>query len=127
MSRLVDAAVQEITLRIGQICSAREIDTWPFAEEPELRGQYCVETARIMLRAIVNYAEQPCEPVKYPADWWQAVKQRFAPAWFLKRWPVEYTVWEPFIVYPDIKLPERMHFVRIRQIDHLPEWPTSLS
>jgi hypothetical protein len=25
----------------------------------------------------------------YPADWWQAVKERFAPRWFLRRWPVE--------------------------------------
>ena len=24
----------------------------------------------------------------WPRDWWQAVKQRFAPAWFLRRWPV---------------------------------------
>jgi hypothetical protein len=28
---------------------------------------------------------------KYPADWWEAVKERFAPAWFLKRYPVKYT------------------------------------
>lgn len=24
-----------------------------------------------------------------PRDWWEAVKQRFAPRWFLKRWPVK--------------------------------------
>lgn len=28
--------------------------------------------------------------VKFPADWKEAIKERFAPAWFLKRWPVEY-------------------------------------
>jgi hypothetical protein len=27
---------------------------------------------------------------KFPRDWKQAVKERFAPKWFLKRWPVEY-------------------------------------
>ena len=28
--------------------------------------------------------------VKYPEDWWQAFKQRWAPGWFLRRWPVQY-------------------------------------
>ena len=27
---------------------------------------------------------------KWPKDWWQAVKERFAPKWFLRRWPVLY-------------------------------------
>lgn len=26
--------------------------------------------------------------VTYPADWWQALKERFAPAWFRVKWPV---------------------------------------
>jgi len=26
----------------------------------------------------------------WPTDWWEAVKQRFAPGWFLKWWPVTY-------------------------------------
>jgi hypothetical protein len=25
-----------------------------------------------------------------PLDWWEAVKQRFAPRWFLRRYPVRY-------------------------------------
>lgn len=31
------------------------------------------------------------EVVKFPANWRQAVKERFAPKWFLKRNPVRYT------------------------------------
>jgi hypothetical protein len=27
---------------------------------------------------------------QWPKDWWEAVKERFAPRWFLKRWPVRY-------------------------------------
>lgn len=48
------------------------------------------------------------QEVCYPADWWQAVKQRFAPAWFLRRWPVK----EKVIVltarelYPSVAIPE---------------------
>lgn len=29
--------------------------------------------------------------VDYPADWWEAVKQRFAPQWFLRHYPVRMT------------------------------------
>ena len=28
--------------------------------------------------------------IQYPADWWQAVKERFAPKFILNRWPVKY-------------------------------------
>lgn len=26
----------------------------------------------------------------YVADWWQALKSRFAPAWFIARYPIQY-------------------------------------
>ncbi len=55
---------------------------------------------------------------KWPADWWQAVKDRWAPAWFLKRYPVQYKTLsvhkETMRVCPhvDIKTPEgrQVHF-----------------
>ena len=32
------------------------------------------------------------QTVEYPADWWQHFKQRWFPAWALRRWPVLNTV-----------------------------------
>jgi hypothetical protein len=32
--------------------------------------------------------------VRYPATWWQAVRERFAPGWWLARYPVRHTVCE---------------------------------
>ena len=32
--------------------------------------------------------------VQYPADWWQAFRARWFPAWWLRRWPIEYEVVE---------------------------------
>jgi hypothetical protein len=29
--------------------------------------------------------------VSWPADWWEAVKDRWAPTWFRQRYPVRYT------------------------------------
>ena len=43
--------------------------------------------------------------IEYPRDWWQAVKERFAPRWFLERWPVEYTahVIDVHAIYPSFR------------------------
>ncbi len=34
--------------------------------------------------------ESQVREVSYPRDWWEAVKQRFAPSWFLCRWPIRF-------------------------------------
>ena len=40
-----------------------------------------------------------------PSDWWQHLKQRFAPGWFLERWPVLVNRYHARHFYPDIKVP----------------------
>ena len=40
---------------------------------------------------------------KYPRDWWEAVKERWFPAWALKRWPVLYNRIDE--LYPELELP----------------------
>lgn len=44
----------------------------------------------------------------YPATWWEHVKARFAPQWFLDRWPVEYAsvTLQARALYPKISLPD---------------------
>ena len=48
---------------------------------------------------------------KWPADWWQAFKERWFPAWAKARWPVEYhtevmTVRE---LYPALRMPDKRY------------------
>jgi hypothetical protein len=38
--------------------------------------------------------EQKTETLCYPADWWQAFKERWFPAWALKRWPAKQRFFE---------------------------------
>ena len=44
--------------------------------------------------------------VSFPATWWDAVKERFAPKWFRQKHPVQYTTYEltAEAVYPNLKL-----------------------
>ena len=43
--------------------------------------------------------------IEYPADWWQAFKERWFAGWMLKRWPVRYseTVLQLAELYPKWK------------------------
>ncbi len=46
--------------------------------------------------------------VEYPADWWQAFRERWFPAWVLRRWPVKKTVvrLEAKELYPKLSVPD---------------------
>ena len=47
--------------------------------------------------------------IAYPTTWWEHLKERFAPKWFLERWPIKWTVhqYRADALYPSIALPEK--------------------
>ena len=55
------------------------------------------------------------QEVRYPADWWQAVKARWFPEWAKQRWPVRYTVevMEARALYPLVSMPHQEHVINI--------------
>ena len=50
-----------------------------------------------------------------PADWWSHVKTRFAPAWFLRRWPAKTRRETVDVVehYPHILIPDNRAYISI--------------
>lgn len=54
--------------------------------------------------------------IRYPADWWQAVKARFFPQWLLHWWPVAYTVNDVRLLYPEIDTRAAQGFKTIVQV-----------
>ena len=50
-----------------------------------------------------------CQEVRHPANWWEAVKQRFMPEWIKRRWPVKETVVTLTAreLYPSIAMPDQ--------------------
>lgn len=46
--------------------------------------------------------------ISYPADWWQAVKERWFPAWALRRWPVQRVTLRAQEILPAIRFPDNM-------------------
>ena len=59
------------------------------------------------LRAFVTKQNITAQAYTYPATWWDAVKDRWFPAWLLKRFPVDtITVqYKPCYLYPEFVLP----------------------
>lgn len=65
--------------------------------EPGIKTEFTSEDYHdgYLLRKI--YAEVMGHPLvdieeKYPADWWQALKERWAPKWLLEKYPVQYKI-----------------------------------
>lgn len=46
------------------------------------------------------------ETVRYPDGWWQAVRERFSPRWWLERHPVRYVTRTAYEMLPAIALPD---------------------
>lgn len=45
--------------------------------------------------------------VSYPSNWWEALKDRWFPAWAKQRWPVQRETWRAHEVLPAIRWPEQ--------------------
>jgi hypothetical protein len=67
----------------------------------------------ITLRIVLPLLGERLETISvhYPRDWWQAIKERFAPSWCKAIWPIQYDITEIDVLalYPKISLPKEEH------------------
>jgi hypothetical protein len=54
-------------------------------------ADYLTDSVCYKLEAAVWGRETDLPDIKYPATWWDAVKDRFFPTWAKKKWQVTYT------------------------------------
>ena len=63
------------------------------------------------MRAFVLGEEGDKIEISYPEDWWQAVRERWLPKWWIKKYPVKYKEHyiTPQTIYPHfrISIPEK--------------------
>ena len=118
--------VKRVCLNIEKYQVAQMLD-WPFSEPPRIEGQYIVELGRAVLYAVQRVAVQRECVAEYPATWVEAVKERFAPAWFLHRWPVRKKRIDMEVIYPKIALPDHSPVVNLHVVDNISDlWPEDL-
>lgn len=90
----------EVRLDLKQVQRCREISKYRELEDIA-RNQLIMQ-----LRAeIYGIDHEPRKTVKYHKDWWESLKDRFAPQWFKKKNPVKFIeVWCGLSeIYPDLK------------------------
>lgn len=119
--------VKTVTLLVEQYHHSTLMD-WPFAEKPKFsmnRYDPLYHASKVALHAIQKVLVQRECVAEYPADWIEALKERFAPEWFLRRWPVRKSRIDMDVLYPRIAIPRGQHTVKIRQWtpdDYLPSY-----
>jgi len=58
----------------------------------------------LAIAAATNLLTETVSREKWPKDWWEAVKERWFPAFLLSRWPVKYQRIDIEAVYPKCSL-----------------------
>ena len=110
--RYDEVTLEKLRLGIHQVVS-------PWLLDAEVRAMESIisDQIEIAVRGAVWSEKVPdVLTYKWPADWWQAFKDRWFPAWALARWPVE---WEAHtvdfkIIYPGFRASVPHEEFRIR-------------
>jgi hypothetical protein len=109
--------VKTIKLFLEQYQISHVVD-WPFAERPRFDArESLIYPGALMLRAIQDVLIQRECVAEYTPTWWDAVKDRFAPRWFLARWPARKMRIDMHVLYPKIALPKQPHSIKLRTWD----------
>ncbi len=123
MSDEISDDIMEITFQRLQLCTQKHLPWGALRQATELSTYVDHQLEGMVLQLYASVAERENERVscRWPADWWQAVKARFAPAWFLERYPVEFerrTLVASYI-YPNVEFPvEKLLHFPIARIEH---------
>lgn len=54
-------------------------------------------------------AGERIKEIRYPLDWWQAIKERWFPKFALKWWPVRWHTFKIDFLYPEIEMRGDFH------------------
>ncbi len=87
----IDSMHESIEFEIKQVYAQMAFDTDMALKNSNIKvfADYCGRTLASVMYKVLTKEECIAE---YPADWWQAFKERFFPAWAKRRWPVKTTV-----------------------------------
>lgn len=100
---------RRITLSKKVFSSALRLGLWEARDiRPNGGADYLIRSLEVRLAS----QEVGRFEFRAPADWWQHVKERFAPAWFKTRYPVQYRVEKINVtaLYPNISLRDEQEY-----------------
>ena len=95
----------------------RDMLAMPEEARVKLTTEYFAGGMTSQLRVIMAGELLHIPAVEYPANWFEALKERFMPFWMRIRWPIRYryVTWESTVLYPRVSLPhEEWHFAKVK-------------
>jgi len=124
-------AKHELILSWDQICAAVPVTTpaGPCAEAPRLLSKgrdffrADAESAILVVSQWIASRTLTDETIRWPATWWEAIKERWLPEWAKRWWPVVYKVrrLRAKDLYPNIKRIPGEPVARVAWIDECGE------
>lgn len=119
---LANSTIGVETFEIEKICSRQVITqhAMVYGRAPELFVQHTMEG--LMLELVQFVATQKLDVVeeKWPKDWLEAFKERWAPKWLLKKYPVQYKRMrvEAKAFYPKVPIDQRFGSPVVKLYSH---------
>lgn len=136
---MTTALVERVCLDKLRVATRRHLGREPFLAnhmDLSVHLDHAVNSMVLELRSVVLARKEDRVDIeeRWPADWWQAVKARWLPAWLLRRYPVQYrTICVHKQIYRicphlDLATPPgpQVHFdYLVHGTETPPQWPTS--
>jgi len=114
MKQFTEAEEQELQLKVERYVIQNEISkefaNWELLVFPTLEAMCAMG-----LRLILRFPAEVLAEYKWPANWKQALKGRFASRWMKRRWPVVYEKIDVLACYNKISIPKEEHFIHLRR------------
>lgn len=114
-----DGATTHVTLTATTVLLRTHIDRHALASVRQAKAEAYLDhiTGQMVAQLAARVATEELESksASWPATWWDAVKQRWFPAWLLRRYPVrmESVRIEARALFPTVELPEHPRFIQI--------------
>jgi hypothetical protein len=104
--RLADLVLDTKYLDVMRVsCQARLTEEFGLRGKMELTSYMDYISRGMVLRLDAFLAGENLNQIKYPTDWLESVKERWAPKWLLKKYPVKYTTYNITAYYPQMAIP----------------------
>lgn len=109
-----DIQLKTIKLAIVESVSNDLLDV--IVEHKEIADDFIKNRVTLMIQGYIWGESGKTQLIRYPATWWDAVKERWFPRWLLTRYPATYREHEITLktLYPNFKisLPRETHVLK---------------
>ena len=108
---MMNLDIQEITLQVGKY-QAQAIMNHEMIPVANLEHYVERTWENVHMRILAHVAQEDLIVIKYPANWKEALKERWFTQRLLKKYPVKYIQYDAKCLYPSISLPDRQPVIK---------------